>query len=75
MPLFLIPYLERFHKAFPEPTSKYVNQTSMKCAELLSNGQVDIIVVNYPNKHIASTASVMRIKKFRDVFYRGQYIP
>ena len=68
---FLIPYLERFHKAFPGAHIKVVNQTSMKCAELLSNGQVDIIVVNYPNKHIASTASVMRIKKFRDVFIAG----
>ncbi len=68
---FLIPYLERFHKAFPGAHIKVVNQTSMKCAELLSNGQVDIIVVNYPNKHIAATASVMRIKKFRDVFIAG----
>lgn len=68
---FLIPYLERFHKAFPGAHIKVVNQTSMKCAELLRNGLVDIIVVNYPNNHLGTTARVLRIRKFRDVFIAG----
>lgn len=68
---FLIPYLERFHKAFPGAHIKVVNQTSMKCAELLRNGQVDLIVVNYPNNHLGTAASVLRIKKFHDVFIAG----
>ena len=68
---FLIPYLERFHKAFPGAHIKVINQTSMKCAELLRNGQVDLIVVNYPNNHLGTAASVLRIKKFRDVFIAG----
>ncbi len=68
---FLIPYLERFHKAFPGAHIKVINQTSMKCAELLRNGLVDLIVVNYPNNHLGTNASVMRIKKFRDVFIAG----
>ena len=68
---FLIPYLERFHKAFPGAHIKVINQTSMKCAELLRNGQVDLIVVNYPNNHLGTAASVQRIKKFRDVFIAG----
>lgn len=68
---FLIPYLERFHKAFPGAHIKVVNQTSMKCAELLRNGQVDLIVVNYPNNHLGTAASVLRIKKFQDIFIAG----
>ena len=68
---FLIPYLERFHKAFPGAHIKVINQTSMKCAELLRNGQVDLIVVNYPNNHLGTAASVLRIKKVRDVFIAG----
>ena len=68
---FLIPYLERFHKAFPGAHIKVVNQTSMKCAELLRNGQVDLIVVNYPNNHLGTSASVLRIKQFHDVFIAG----
>ena len=68
---FLIPYLERFHKAFPGAHIKVVNQTSMKCAELLRNGQVDLIVVNYPNNHLGTSPSVLRIKQFHDVFIAG----
>ena len=68
---FLIPYLERFHKAFPGAHIKVVNQTSMKCAELLRNGQVDLIVVNYPNNHLGTSSSVLRIKQFHDVFIAG----
>lgn len=59
---FLIPYLERFHKAFPGAHIKVINQTSMKCAELLRNGLVDLTVVNFPNNHLGTTTSVMRIK-------------
>lgn len=68
---FLIPYLERFHKAFPGAHIKVINQTSMKCAELLQNGLVDLIVVNYPNNHLGTAVSVIRIKKFRDIFVAG----
>ena len=68
---FLIPYLERFHKAFPGAHIKVVNQTSMKCAELLRNGLVDLIVVNYPNSYLDSAASVLRIRKFHDAFVAG----
>lgn len=68
---FLIPYLERFHKAFPGAHIKVVNQTSMKCAELLRNGQVDLIVVNYPNAHMGTSVSTVHFKKFRDIFIAG----
>ena len=64
---FLIPYLERFHKAFPGAHIKVINQTSMKCAELLQNGLVDLIVVNYPNNHLGASAAAIRIKKFREL--------
>lgn len=70
---FLIPYLERFHKSFPNAHIKVFNQTSVKCAELLRNGQVDLIVVNYPNNYLGTTASAIRIKKFRDVFVAGEH--
>ena len=65
---FLIPYLERFHKSFPNAHIKVINQTSVKCTELLKNGLVDLIVVNYPNNYLGNPSSVIRIKRFRDVF-------
>lgn len=69
---FLVPYLEKFHKAFPLAHIKVVNQTSIKCVELLESGQVDIIVVNYPNAHLSNVSSIKKIKKFHDVFIAGK---
>lgn len=68
---FLIPYLKRFHQSFPNAHIKVVNQTSVKCAELLKNGLVDLVVVNYPNNYLGSTSSIIKIKSFRDVFIAG----
>lgn len=65
---FLVSYLERFHKAFPNAHIKVINQTSIKCVELLESGQVDLIVVNYPNNYLSNVSSIKKIAKFRDVF-------
>lgn len=65
---FLVPYLERFHKEFPTAHIKVVNQTSIKCVELLESGQVDLIVVNYPNNYLSNVSSIKKIADFRDVF-------
>ena len=43
---FLVPYLERFHRSFPSSHIKVTNQTSIKCVDLLENGQVDLIFIN-----------------------------
>ncbi len=65
---FLVPYLKRFHQSFPNTHIKVTNATSIKCAELLENGQVDLIVANYPNAYLGNVASLKKIKDFRDVF-------
>ncbi len=65
---FLVPYLGRFHKAFPNAHIKVINQTSIKCVELLETGQVDLIVVNYPNNYLSNVSCIKKIKTFRDVF-------
>ncbi|MFR1872302.1 MAG: LysR family transcriptional regulator [Coprococcus sp.] len=58
---FLVPYLERFHKEFPNAHIKVTNQTSIKCVELLETGQVDLIVINYPNSYLSNLYSFKQI--------------
>lgn len=65
---FLIPYLEKFHKEFPGAHIKVTNATSVRCAELLESGQVDLIVVNTPNPYLSSHTTVKSIHSFHDVF-------
>lgn len=65
---FLVPYLERFHKEFPNAHIKVINQTSIKCVELLESGMVDIIVVNYPNNYLSNVSAIKKILEFKDVF-------
>ncbi len=65
---FLVPFLERFHKEFPSAHIKVTNETSVKCVNLLETGQVDFIVINYPNSHLSNLYSMKKIGKFKDVF-------
>ena len=69
---FLIPYLEKFHKAFPRAHIKVTNATSIRCVELLETGQVDLIVVNYPNPALGSIYNVKKILEFQDVFIANE---
>lgn len=69
---FLVPYLEKFHKDFPSAHIKVINQTSIKCVELLETGQVDLVVTNYPNAYLSNVSSIHKIKTFNDVFVAGK---
>ena len=73
---YLIPYLNRFHKAYPNVHIKVTNQTSIECAHLLENGQVDFIITNYPNSGLSNSQNVRVINEFHDVFVANQeYFP
>lgn len=65
---FLVPYLEMFHKSFPNAHIKVTNATSIRCVELLESGQVDLIVVNAPNTYLGNLSTAKKIRSFRDVF-------
>lgn len=77
---FLVPYLNQFHKIYPNVHIRIINGTSLKCAELLETNQVDLIVVNSPNSALSNNQNIQEIKAFRDVFvakpeafpYQGQ---
>lgn len=68
---YLVPYLSKFHKAHPNVHIKVTNQTSTKCVDLLQNGQVDLIVTNYPNSHLTHSEQLQVIHTFQDKFIAG----
>ena len=72
---FLVPYLERFHKDFPNAHIKVTNATSIKCAELLETGQVDFVVTNQPILHANCTNLWAKIAFFGDtwLFFTNVY--
>ncbi|NBJ80867.1 LysR family transcriptional regulator [bacterium 1XD42-94] len=65
---FLVPYLNRFHSAYPSVHIKVTNSNSIQCAGLLEHGQVDCIITNYPNSGLLHTQNIRAIHEFSDVF-------
>ena len=65
---FLIAYLQKFHILYPNVHIKVTNQTSIECARLLENGQVDFIVTNFPNSGLSNSQTIRPIREFTDVF-------
>lgn len=65
---YLIPFLKKFHKKYPNVHIKVTNQTSIACARLLDSGQVDFSITNYPNSGLSNTQNVRIIHEFYDVF-------
>ena len=65
---YLVPYLKRFHQEFPGVHIKVTNHTSIDCAKALENGEVDFIVVNFPNSALTGDLETRTIYEFHDVF-------
>lgn len=65
---FLVPYLNRFHKEYPNIHIKVTNQTSVKCVDLLENGSVDLIFTNYPNSRLDHSFHIRFLAEFHDLF-------
>ncbi len=65
---FLVPYLNRFHREYPNIHIKVTNQTSIKCVDLLESGSVDLIFTNYPNSRLGHGFHIRYIREFHDCF-------
>lgn len=68
---FLLPYLSQFHRSYPAVSIKVTNQTSLKCVDLLSSGDVDCIITNTPNSRLGTDHSIQQIFTFSDTFIAG----
>jgi len=65
---YLVPYLNHFHREFPNIHIKVSNGTSVQCAKMLERNEVDVIVTNSPNPALNDMMDIIPVKEFRDVF-------
>ena len=69
---YLVPFLSEFHKRYPNIHIKVTNRTSIECARLLDNGQVDFILTNYPNSGLGGTQNIHVLREFNDIFVANE---
>lgn len=65
---FLVPYLKKFHKTYPNVPIKVTNATSIQCVDLLEQGKVDMIITNFPNGYLNHSYIQKTVADFSDVF-------
>lgn len=65
---YLVPFLNQFHKKYPNIHIKVTNATSLQCAKLLERNEVDIIVTNSPNSALNNIMQIIPVKEFKDIF-------
>ena len=65
---YLVPFLNNFHKQYPNIHIKVSNGTSLQCAKLLERNEVDVIVTNSPNSALNNMMQIIPVKRFRDIF-------
>jgi DNA-binding transcriptional LysR family regulator len=73
---YLVPFLNMFHKRYPNIHIKVTNGTSLQCAKLLERNEVDVIVTNSPNSALNNMMQIIPVKEFRDIFIaNSEYFP
>lgn len=65
---YLVPFLNEFHKKYPQIHIKVTNGTSLQCVDYLESNMVDVIITNYPNIKLSGVSKIKEIKEFKDVF-------
>ncbi len=65
---YLVPYIKAFHEHYPNVHIMVTNGTSGQCVDFLENGQVDLIVTNYPNPRITTIGNIRKVREFQDIF-------
>lgn len=64
---FLIPYLEKFHKLYPNINININTELSSELIKKLRNGLIDMIVLNL-NKNYDNDIEIIKCKKIQDCF-------
>lgn len=68
---FLLPYIEKFHRLYPDVKIKILNKPSHDCIELLKNVDVDMAIVNLSEDIEDKSIKGVKVKQIHDVFIAG----
>lgn len=67
---FLLPYLEEFHKKYPNIKFKIINSTTLELCEILKSGEIDIAMCNFPIED--SALELRECIDIHDIFVCGE---
>lgn len=67
---YLLPYLESFHKEYPNIKLNIINRTTLEICQLLKSGEVDIGICNLPIRD--SALNVIKLMDIQDIFVCGE---
>ena len=65
---FLLPYLEKFHKLYPNIDIMISTDISSKLLTKLRNGLIDIVILNLNNKKDDDDIEIIKCKEINDCF-------
>ncbi|HHV71099.1 MAG TPA: LysR family transcriptional regulator [Clostridia bacterium] len=68
----LLPYFKKFNQLYPQIKIQITNRTSLNCIELLKKGNIDMAVINLPQKENYKHLTVEKLKTVQDVFVAGK---
>ena len=67
---FLLPYLETFHRLYPNIDIQIITNAGNELINKLRNGLIDLIILNIPN-NIDKDIKIIECKKVSDIFVVG----
>ena len=67
---FLMPYLEEFHKRYPNIKFKIINATTLELCSIVKSGEIDIAICNLPITD--SALETKRCMEIQDIFVCGE---
>lgn len=67
---FLLPYLEEFHRKYPNINLKIFNGTTIELCNMLKSGEVDLAVCNLPVED--DTLDIIKCMTIHDIFVCGE---
>lgn len=67
---FLMPYLEEFHKRYPNIKFKIINATTLELCSIVKSGEIDIAICNLPITD--SALDTKQCMEIQDIFVCGE---